>query len=53
MKRSELNKIMKDAVEFIEKMNFKLPPFVYWSSDEWMTKGHEYEIGRASCRERV
>ena len=43
MKRSELNKIMKDAVEFIEKMNFKLPPFVYWSSDEWMTKGHEYD----------
>lgn len=43
MKRSELNKIMKDAVEFIEKMNFKLPPFVYWSFDEWMTKGHEYD----------
>ena len=43
MKRSELNKIMKDAVEFIEKMNFNLPPFVYWSSDEWMTKGHEYD----------
>lgn len=43
MKRSELNKIMKDAVEFIEKINFKLPPFVYWSSDEWMTKGHEYD----------
>lgn len=43
MKRSELNKIMKDAVEFIEKMNFKLPPFVYWSSDEWITKGHEYD----------
>lgn len=43
MKRSELNKIMKDAVEFIEKMNFKLPPFVYWSPDEWMNKGHEYD----------
>ncbi len=43
MKRSELNKIMKDAVEFIEKMNFKLPPFVYWSPDEWTTKGHEYD----------
>ena len=43
MKRSELNKIMKDAVEFIEKMNFKLPPFVYWSPDEWTDKGHEYD----------
>lgn len=26
---------MTDAVEFIEKMNFKLPPFVYWSPKEW------------------
>ena len=43
MKRSELNKIMKDAVEFIEKMNFKLPPFVYWSPDEWTDKGYEYD----------
>lgn len=43
MKRSELNKITKDAVEFIERMNFKLPPFVYWSPDEWTTKGHEYD----------
>ena len=43
MKRSELNKIMTDAVEFIEKMNFKLPPFVYWSHKEWAKKGHEYD----------
>ncbi len=43
MKRSELNKLMKDAVEFIEKMNFKLPPFVYWSPEEWKTKGSEYD----------
>lgn len=42
MKRSEINKIMKDAVEFIEKMNFKLPPFVYWSPEDWKTKGKEY-----------
>ena len=27
MKRSELNQIMRDNVEFIDKMNFKLPPF--------------------------
>ena len=43
MKRSELNQIMKDAVEFIDKMNFKLPPFVYWSAKEWEMKGHEYD----------
>ena len=43
MKRSELNKIMRDAVNFIEKMNFKLPPFVYWRPEDWKTKGKEYD----------
>ncbi len=43
MKRSELNAIMKDAVEFIEKMNFKLPPFAYWTLEDWKTKNHEYD----------
>lgn len=43
MKRSELNQIMKDAVCFIEKMNFRLPPFVLWSPEEWQEKGHEYD----------
>lgn len=43
MKRSELNKIMKDAVTFINEMNFKLPPFAFWSPDEWKNKGHEYD----------
>lgn len=42
MKRSEINKIMKDAVDFIDKMNFKLPPFAFWSPDEWAEKGKEY-----------
>ncbi len=43
MKRSELNKIMRDAVMFIDKMNFKLPPFVLWPAEEWDKKGHEYD----------
>lgn len=42
MKRSEINKIMKEAVDFIDKMNFKLPPFAFWSPDEWAEKGKEY-----------
>ena len=42
MKRSELNNIMKKAVEFIDEMNFKLPPFAFWSPEEWQTKGAEY-----------
>lgn len=43
MKRSELNAIMKDAVDFINRMNFKMPPFAFWSPEEWATKGHEYD----------
>ena len=43
MKRSELNKIMKDAVEFVEEMKFKLPPFAFWSPEEWAEKGHDYD----------
>lgn len=43
MKRSELNRIMTEAEDFIAKMNFKLPEFVHWSPEEWQTKGHEYD----------
>ena len=42
MKRSEINKIMQDAKEFLEEMKWKLPPFAYWSPEEWETKGEEY-----------
>ena len=42
MKRSELNKILKNAVEFLEEMNFKLPPFAFWSPEDWEEKGSEY-----------
>ena len=43
MKRSEINNIMKDAVAFLDKMNFKLPPFAFWSPEEWAEKGTEYD----------
>ena len=42
MKRSEINKIMKDAVQFAQKMNFLLPDFAYWSPKDWESKGEEY-----------
>jgi len=42
MKRSELNNILKDAVKFIDEMKFKLPPFAFWSPEEWKEKGEEY-----------
>jgi D-lyxose ketol-isomerase len=43
MKRSELNEIMRNAVEFAEKMGFVLPPFAYWGPKDWETKGKEYD----------
>lgn len=43
MKRSELNKILKEAVKFLDAMNFKLPPFAFWSPEEWKMKGSEYD----------
>ncbi len=43
MKRSELNRIMRGAVEFIASFKFALPPFVTWSMDEWKTKNSEYD----------
>jgi len=46
MKRSELNQIMRDALDFIDELNFKLPPFVRFTYEDWQTKGKEYaEIG--------
>ena len=46
MKRSELNNIMRDAVEFIDRMNFQLPPFAFWGLGEWNDKGSEYDETR-------
>ena len=43
MKRAEINKIMREAVDFINEMKFKLPPFAFWSPEEWATKGHDYD----------
>ena len=43
MKRSEINKIMRDAVDFLSEMKFLLPPFAFWSAEEWQDKNHEYD----------
>ncbi len=41
MKRSEINSIMKCADQFIRAQNFHLPPFAYWTADDWINKGPE------------
>ena len=42
MKRSTINNHIREAKEFIARMNFSLPPFAYWSPEEWKTRGPEY-----------
>ncbi len=41
MKRSEINKIMRSADQFIQERGFFLPPFAYWLPEDWRTKGEE------------
>ena len=41
MRRSEINAIMHDADAFIRAQGFYLPPFAYWTLDDWATKGKE------------
>ena len=41
MKRSEVNTIIREADQFIRQRGFYLPPFAYWTPEEWRTKGEE------------
>ncbi len=43
MKRSELNHYLKKAVDFMEEMQFVLPPFAFFSPEKWVTCGTEYD----------
>ena len=38
MKRSEINNLIKRTVKFLERQNFKLPPFAFWSPENWPDK---------------
>ena len=44
MKRSEVNRIIKSAEQFIREYQFALPPFAEWTPEDWQQKGEE-------CRE--
>ena len=41
MKRSEINQIMRESLAFLREMKVKLPPFGYWSPQDWREKGPE------------
>ncbi|CAK7191866.1 hypothetical protein COMNV_00046 [Commensalibacter sp. Nvir] len=43
MKRSEINRAIKEMQHMIEKVGFSLPPFCAFTPQEWQTKNHEYD----------
>ena len=42
MKRSEINKTIKEAIFFFKKMNFPLPPYAFFTPSEWVEKSKLY-----------
>ena len=41
MKRSEINQSIENAKRLLQGFHITLPPFAYWSPDDWVTKGPE------------
>jgi len=46
MRRSEINVLIRQSIEFFDEMNFKLPPWAFWKPEDWKGK---YE----SCSEII
>ncbi len=38
MKRSEINQLIYSSIDFFNQMNFKLPPWAYWTPKAWEGK---------------
>lgn len=43
MKRSEINRALREMEGMLAKYRFSLPPFCRFSTGEWANKGHEYD----------
>lgn len=43
MKRSEINEIMKWTVDFAAAHQFPLPPFAFFTVEDWQKLGNEYD----------
>ena len=41
MKRSEINRYIREAIQFFESNHFYLPVWARWSTAEWQSKGEE------------
>ena len=40
MKRSEINRLQREAIDFFKNLNFHLPPWAFWSEDDWQKNKH-------------
>jgi len=38
VKRSEINALIRDSIDFFDAMGFKLPPWAYWDPEDWRGK---------------
>lgn len=43
MKRSEINRAIKEMEQMTYSHHFQLPPFCHFTTEEWESKGHEYD----------
>jgi len=43
MKRSQINKIIDETIVYMEERGFPLPPFAYWTREDWEKAGDEYQ----------
>jgi len=43
MKRSQINNLIDEALEFIHSQHFYLPTWAKWNADKWKTMGEEVE----------
>ena len=41
MKRSEINQIIKEAIDFVRSFGLEMPPFAAWSPDDWRKLGED------------
>lgn len=41
MKRSQINHLIEQAIEFVNDQNFYLPPWANWEFERWLKCGHE------------
>ena len=43
MKRSQINKALRELEAMCVKEHCYLPPFCHFTPEEWLEKGHEYD----------